>query len=119
MTATTPRPLTDRQRQIYDFIVAFTKANGYAPTVREIGVEMGIKSPNGVMAHLNFLEKKGAIRRDAAKARTIMAVTSLPPNLALLALQGLVNRIVAENLIPETAPEMIQARMAIGNEGGQ
>lgn len=46
-------------------------ARGYGPTVREIGIHMGIRSPNGVMCHLRALEKKGMIRRSANKSRAI------------------------------------------------
>lgn len=51
--------LTDRQRDIYRYIRNQMAFHGHAPTYREIGVEFGIKSPNGVMCHLTALEKKG------------------------------------------------------------
>jgi len=51
--------LTDRQREIYEFIRKKIESRGYGPTVREIGENFGIKSPNGVMCHLKALEKKG------------------------------------------------------------
>jgi repressor LexA len=63
--------LTDRQREIYEFIRDKIETRGYGPTVREIGVEFGIKSPNGVMCHLNALEKKGLIDRAKKSARAI------------------------------------------------
>ena len=44
---------------------------GYGPTVREIGNEFGIRSPNGVMCHLKALEKKGLIIREPNMARAI------------------------------------------------
>jgi repressor LexA len=47
--------LTDRQRQIYDFIQDKIESRGYGPTVREIGTAFSIKSPNGVMCHLKAL----------------------------------------------------------------
>ena len=55
--------LTERQRQIYDFIKHKIESRGYGPTVREIGTAFDIKSPNGVMCHLNALVKKGLILR--------------------------------------------------------
>ncbi|CDF32750.1 unnamed protein product [Chondrus crispus] len=51
--------LTDRQRQILDFITHRIQEQGYPPTIREIGEEMGIKSTNGVNDHLKALERKG------------------------------------------------------------
>lgn len=63
-------PLTDRQQQIYD-IIKREIGNGRPPTVRQIGAETGIRSPNGVMCHLNALEKKGYITRDARLSRGI------------------------------------------------
>jgi repressor LexA len=68
--AKTPNP-TERQREIYDFIRQSAAEWGYPPTVREIGEEFGIRSPNGVLCHLKALEKKGWIERDENVARGI------------------------------------------------
>jgi len=51
--------LTQRQREIFNYIREKIENRGYGPTVREIGHNFGIKSPNGVMCHLKALEKKG------------------------------------------------------------
>src|SRR5581483_409794 len=48
---------------------------GYGPTVREIGTEFKISSPNGVMCHLKALEKKGLIIREPNMSRAIMLAT--------------------------------------------
>jgi repressor LexA len=66
--------LTERQREIYDFIKDKIEGRGYGPTVREIGVAFDIKSPNGVMCHLKALEKKGLIIREGFAARAIQLV---------------------------------------------
>src|SRR6516162_6155926 len=63
--------LTERQREIYDFIREKIEGRGYGPTVREIGLNFDIKSPNGVMCHLKALEKKGLIKREGFSARAI------------------------------------------------
>ena len=81
--------LTDRQRQIYDFIRDKIESRGYGPTVREIGVAFEIQSPNGVMCHLKALEKKGLIIREGLSARAIQLVDHRPPG-ADLPLLGLV-----------------------------
>ncbi len=63
--------LTERQREIYEFIQDKIESRGYGPTVREIGHAFEIKSPNGVMCHLKALEKKGLIKREGFSARAI------------------------------------------------
>jgi repressor LexA len=71
--------LTDRQREIYEFIRSKIEGRGYGPTVREIGLHFDIKSPNGVMCHLKALEKKGLIIREGFSARAIQLVDYHPP----------------------------------------
>lgn len=63
--------LTPRQREIYRFIREKIQNRGYGPTVREIGTQFDIKSPNGVMCHLKALQKKGLIHREANMSRAI------------------------------------------------
>lgn len=63
--------LTERQREIYEFIREKIEGRGYGPTVREIGDAFQIKSPNGVMCHLKALEKKALIKREGRHARAI------------------------------------------------
>jgi repressor LexA len=63
--------LTKRQRRVYEFIRDKIRNRGYGPTVREIGEQFGIASPNGVMCHLRALEKKGLITREANMSRAI------------------------------------------------
>jgi repressor LexA len=75
--------LTDRQRQIYEFIRRQIESRGYGPTVREIGEEFHIQSPNGVMCHLKALVKKGLILRQDNKARAIQLVDHRPPSVSL------------------------------------
>jgi repressor LexA len=75
--------LTDRQREIYDFIRDKIESRGYGPTVREIGVAFEIKSPNGVMCHLKALEKKGLIKREGFSARAIQLIGHRRPGVSL------------------------------------
>ena len=63
--------LTKRQRIVFDFIRDKIQNRGYGPTVREIGEQFHIKSPNGVMCHLKALEKKGLITREPNMSRAI------------------------------------------------
>jgi repressor LexA len=75
--------LTERQREIYDFIRSKIESRGYGPTVREIGKAFDIHSPNGVMCHLNALVKKGLILREGRSARAIQLVDHRPPGVDL------------------------------------
>ena len=63
--------LTDRQRQILDFLTKYVDGHGYPPTVREIGEAVGLASPSTVHAHLANLERAGLLRRDPTKPRAI------------------------------------------------
>ena len=75
--------LTQRQREIYDFIKQKIESRGYGPTVREIGDAFQIKSPNGVMCHLTALVRKGLILRQGKSARAIQLVDHRPPGAEL------------------------------------
>jgi repressor LexA len=81
--------LTERQKEIYDFIKDKIESRGYGPTVREIGQAFDIRSPNGVMCHLKALEKKGLIIREGFSARAIQLV-DYRPNFVGLPLMGTV-----------------------------
>jgi repressor LexA len=70
--STEQEPLTARQQKVLECIRE--KARVYGPTVREIAAELGIKSPNGVVCHLESLERKGYIRRSKKIARGIEVV---------------------------------------------
>jgi repressor LexA len=63
--------LTERQREILDFIVAQQRLRGYPPSVREIGEAVGLTSPSTVHTHLATLQRRGFLRRDPTKPRAI------------------------------------------------
>lgn len=74
MTTTIERqPLTDRQRDVADFIVAFTQNRGYPPTIREIGTNYGWTT-NGVMCHLRPMRKKGWVSWVDGSPRTLRVI---------------------------------------------
>lgn len=66
--------LTQRQRDILDFITASIVERGFPPTLREIGEHFKIRSTNGVNDHLKALEKKGHLRREDLKSRAMRPV---------------------------------------------
>jgi len=63
--------LTKRQRQIYDYIADFVSRNGYSPSFEEIGDGMGLSSLATVHKHISNLEKKGLLKRDYNRSRSI------------------------------------------------
>jgi repressor LexA len=106
--------LSERQTAILDFISRHLEQNGYPPTVREIGLAVGLASPSTVHAHLARLEAGGYIRRDPTKPRAIFlsarpASRGVSPErrAAALPLVGSVAAgapILAEELIEEWVP---------------
>ncbi len=81
--------LTQRQKEIYEFLRDKIVNRGYGPTVREIGLQFGIRSPNGVMCHLKALEKKGLISRESHMSRAIQLCNPPQPK-SSLPLAGLI-----------------------------
>ncbi len=66
--------LTDRQQEIWNFLVEYADRHGYPPTVREIGEAVGLASPSTVHAHLANLERAGLLKRDPTKPRALELV---------------------------------------------
>src|SRR6266571_5222730 len=66
--------LTERQREILEFVNSHVDQHGYPPTVREIGSAVGLTSPSTVHAHLARLESAGLIRRDPTKPRALEVI---------------------------------------------
>lgn len=63
--------ISDKQRQILEYIKAQILEKGYPPAVRDICQAVSLKSTSSVHAHLETLEKNGYIRRDPTKPRAI------------------------------------------------
>ena len=72
--------LTTRQRDILSYIL-LQWSRGYPPTVRMIGSNFDISSPNGVLCHIRALQKKGCVQQD----RFGMACTAPTPKAIALA----------------------------------
>ncbi len=73
--------LTDRQRQVLDGIHEIVQQKRYPPTVREIGERLGLRSSCTVQRHLEALERKGYIKRDRTKARSVEILRSPDPTM--------------------------------------
>lgn len=66
-----PEPLTDRQREVLEYIGRTVAERGYPPSVREICAAVGLTSPSTVHSHLSSLQRMGYLRRDPTKPRAI------------------------------------------------
>ena len=62
--------LTDRQQEVLVALQASTAANGYPPTVRELGAALGLSATASVHEHLRALQRKGWVVRQAGSPRT-------------------------------------------------
>ena len=71
MTGSITPALSDIERQILDYMVVYLRTNTYQPSIREIGVEFGIKSTKTVSEHLQALANKGFLERDPSRSRGV------------------------------------------------
>jgi len=104
------KELTERQRDILDWIVGFAREHGMPPTVREIGAEFGI-SPAGVFGHLKALERKGRLRRGELGARSLEIVGMPASGRGESAAIPVVGRIAAG--APLLAVENVEGSLAV------
>lgn len=63
--------ITKRQREVYDFIHDFVQQHGYSPSFEEIGAGLGLSSLATVHKHVSNLERKGLLKRDYNRSRSI------------------------------------------------
>jgi len=70
--------LSDRQRDIINYIRDFSRDKGYPPTIRQIGEAAGISSTSVVNYNLNKLEKDGYLTRDLRVSRGVRLVEDTP-----------------------------------------
>jgi repressor LexA len=68
--------LTPRQQAMIEFIEVFIGENGYPPTIREIGRELGISSTSVVNYNLNKLERAKLLERDSQVSRGLKLPSS-------------------------------------------
>lgn len=73
-------PRTSKKpQQILEFVNAFILENGFAPSVREIGAAVGLRSTASVSYHLQQLQEKGLLQSPGAKGRKRAIVTAQRP----------------------------------------
>ena len=73
-------PRTSNKAQlILEFVNTFVQENGFAPSVREIGAAVGLRSTASVSYHLQQLQEKGFLQAPGAKGRKRAIVTAQRP----------------------------------------
>src|SRR5206468_9202255 len=72
----TAMPLTKRQREILNYLTAYTEQNGFAPSFEEIAESFSYSSLATVHEHLSNLERKGCIKRNYNESRAIEILPS-------------------------------------------
>ena len=112
--------LTERQREIWEFLVRYVEAHGYPPTVREIGQEVGLASPSTVHAHLANLEKVGLLRRDPTKPRAIELLVGKAKRAVQASSVPVVGQVAAGEpvLAEENIEEYLELPSMIGGDDG-
>ena len=70
---------SNKAEMILDYVNQFIQENGYAPSVREIGAAVGLRSTASVSYHLQALQEKGLLLSPGAKGRKRAIVTSQRP----------------------------------------
>lgn len=75
-----PDSLNKREKEILKFIEKNVKQNGYPPSVREIGKGVGLKSTATVHTYLAALTKKGYIKKESQKGRTLKLLKGGAPD---------------------------------------
>ena len=76
--------LTDREREVYDFVRAYTHRHGVPPKLREIGAHLGVASRGTVHRYLRAIEEAGLMAITPDRARGV----------------GLVNKVAASSVLP-------------------
>jgi repressor LexA len=113
--------LHPRQEEIVEYLRSRSLEGGYPPSVREIGRAVGLSSSSTVQNHLNVLERKGLIRRDPTKSRTVLLTDFSAPTSGSSRAYWLplVGQVAAG--APLLAEQNIEEHVAIGPEiaGGE
>ena len=80
--------LTNRQKQVLEFITRYGEEQGYPPTLREISQEIGTSGTVSAIHHLVALEQKGYIRREAGSSRGIVLNREPRPEFVQIPIAG-------------------------------
>ena len=70
---------SDKAERILEFVNQFVQENGFAPSVREIGAAVGLRSTASVSYHIQALQEKGLLLAPGGKGRKRSIVTNVRP----------------------------------------
>ena len=70
---------SDKADRILEYVNQFVQENGYAPSVREIGAAVGLRSTASVSYHIQALQEKGMLITPDSKGRKRSIVTNVRP----------------------------------------
>ncbi len=70
---------SDKAERILEYVNQFVQENGYAPSVREIGAAVGLRSTASVSYHIQALQEKGLLITPDSKGRKRSIVTNVRP----------------------------------------
>ena len=70
---------SNKSEKILEFVNQFVQEYGFAPSVREIGEAVGLRSTASVSYHLQQLKEKGLLLSPGAKGRKRAVVTAQRP----------------------------------------
>lgn len=103
--------LTEKQRQILQCVTNAIHERGQAPTVRDIGVKVGLSSSCSVKKHLDNLIAKGYLQRDRYKRSIVLCDDGEPVTMGLSVFVPLLGRVAGgsptfaeQTLAPEMLP---------------
>ena len=94
----------DRRTRILEFVRTYTDEHGFAPSIREIGRAVGIRSTKAVKYHLDIMVGEGLLKRTPKQARGL-ATAHQPDSLPLI------GRIAAGS--PLLAVENVEAQVSL------
>lgn len=70
---------SDKADRILDYVNQFVQENGYAPSIREIGAAVGLRSTASVSYHIQALQDQGLLLTPNTKGRKRSVVTNARP----------------------------------------
>lgn len=113
-----PASLTDIERRILDYMVAYLRRHTYQPSIREIGEQFGIKSTKTVSEHLHALAEKGYLERDPSRSRGVRILgVDLHPEAVSVPLFSAVPAAADARLGDDDGSFLTLDRRLVGSEG--
>lgn len=70
---------SDKAERILEYVNRFVQENGYAPSIREIGAAVGLRSTASVSYHIQAMQDKGLLMAPSSKGRKRSVVTNARP----------------------------------------